>query len=137
MTPQQLRDSLRTLLTAELGIYTLKSGNTTPAIAILNAGTLQTSVSKKEGVEVTISVTNARYPKAVFGGVRSDERWVVNVVQYQPPSGEPQKIRQVLDKIQQRYPLMQCLALTVDGNVNVLEANRVVIQDNVGHLRIR
>lgn len=137
MTPQELRDSLRTLLSAELGTYTLKSGNTTPAIAILNAGSLQTSVSKKEGVEVIISVTNARYPKPVYGGVRSDERWAVHVLQYQPQTGQPQKIRQALDKIQQQYPLVQVLSMVVDGNANVLEANRVVIQDNIGHSRIR
>jgi len=137
MTPQELRDSLRTLLTAELGTYTLKSGSTTPAIAILNAGGLQTSVSKKEGVEVLISVTNPRYPKAVYSGVQSDERWNVSVIQYQPPTGQSQKIRQVLDKIQQRYPRMQSMAMSVDGNANVLEANRVVIRDDVGYSVIR
>lgn len=137
MTPQELRDSLRTLLSAELGTYTLKSGNTTPAIAILNAGGLQPTVSKKEGVEVVISVTNPRYPKPVYGGVQHDERWNVHVIQYQPAQGQQQKIRQALDKIQQRYPRMQSMAMAVDGNANVLEANRVVIRDDVGYLTLR
>lgn len=137
MTPQQLRDSLKQLLNSELGTYTLKSGSTTQSIAILNAGSIQTAISKKEGVEVVINVTNPRYPKAVFGGVRSDERWNVHVLQYKPPTGQSQKIRQALDKIQQRYPLMQVFALTVDGNANVLEANRVVIQDNTEYGRLR
>lgn len=129
MTPQALRDSLKQLLSAELGTYTLKSGNTTQAIAILNQGSIQADIASKRGVEILIQVIPNMAPEAVYGGVRQINQWQVYALQHKPLDGQPQKLRAALDKIQRRYPTMRTFPMTLEGNANVFDAVRVVIQD--------
>lgn len=129
MTPQTLRDSLKQLLSAELGTYTLKSGNTTQAIAILNQGSIQADIASKRGVEILIQVVPVMIPEAVFSGVRYINQWQVYALQHRPPDGQAQKLRTALDKVQRRYPTIRTYPLTVEGNANVLDALRIVIPD--------
>jgi hypothetical protein len=136
MTPQALRDSLKQLLSSELGTYTLKSGNTTQAIAILNQGTIQADIATKRGVEVVIQVIPTMAPEAVYSGVRQVNQWQVYLMQHKPPDGQAQKLRDALDKLQRRYPQMRTYPVTIDGNANVLDAVRAVVMDETAYAGI-
>lgn len=76
----QLRTEIQSLLTAELGSYTLPNGETTPAISVRSGGETLAAGTTADGLEAVIIRDPDLIPLLQYSDADTLRRWVVYLV---------------------------------------------------------
>lgn len=128
MNVEQLKDRLLTLLSEDLGTYTLIGVTTpTPAISIRAVGDTLPTDRTFQGLEVII----LKYPpnrkaEPVYGGIRRVVTWQIFMVQH---SSGDQTLESAVRKVEAAFPNVVVVSTDIDRQRNIREQVAVRIPD--------
>jgi hypothetical protein len=129
MNVTELRDKLLDLLSDQLGTYTLKGDNLTPAIAIRSTGEPLPTDRTVTGLEVTILKAPSREPTALLDGVNRRLTWQIYLTQYAPAEGESEQVNSAQETIELAFINARFVGVALAKNKQIREQVSVRIPD--------
>lgn len=129
MTPEQMKTALTQILTDPdnkvggniLGTYTLPGGSVVPAIADEQVP----DDWEVHGVEAILPIIEGGETSWRVRHVVKEQRWDVQLVQWPPAEGEPNRLRAVVDRLERILAHSFTVAVPADDLLGTLPQARV------------